>query len=201
MGKLEGLRILGAKTVILFDAVQPFLAAAFGWVFLGEKLRPAGLLGVVLTVCGVVLVSLEEQKQQEERKQKNSHPSTKLWKIADLGSADGSNSIRTINNFLSVLNNPDDATHNNLNLHIIFEEHPSSDEAKLSQTVSWWLENKSSHDSEGHKITADVLMKSFYEPLFEDNSIDFCMSYICLHWLDSTDIRGTDESGAGNAST
>lgn len=32
----------------------------------------------------------------------------------------------------------------------------------------------------------------FYEPLFEDNSVDFCMSYICLHWLDSTDTRTSD---------
>lgn len=38
-------------------------------------------------------------------------------------------------------------------------------------------------------ITRDVLMKSFYEPLFEPETIDFMMSYICLHWLDTTGIR------------
>lgn len=31
-------------------------------------------------------------------------------------------------------------------------------------------------------------MKSFYEPLFDRESVDFLMSYICLHWLDITDV-------------
>jgi len=34
-------------------------------------------------------------------------------------------------------------------------------------------------------------MKSFYEPLFDPCSIDFCMSYICLHWLDAADDGGS----------
>ena len=39
-----------------------------------------------------------------------------------------------------------------------------------------------------NNATYDVLMKSFYEPLFERESVDFMMSYICLHWLDSSDV-------------
>jgi len=140
--------------------------------------------------------------------------------IADLGSADGSNSVRTVEVFLDELlwnegtirstsgesreteesnGSADDVDSSNL-LHIIFEEHPSSNNAGLTETVSSWLKTK--NNNEGKKrITCDVVMKSFYEHLFEANSIDFCMSYICLYWLDSTDKRGAMEFGTGNACT
>jgi hypothetical protein len=144
-------------------------------------------------------------KRLKERGHQNNNPSsaTTQWKIADLGSADGSNSIRTIEIFLDALNrdgepnNAKESTTGDSNLHIVFEEHPSSDEAKLTETVASWFETKTrqseSESKSENKITYDVLMKSFYEPLFEANSIDLCMSYICLHWLDSTDTRGSEE--------
>jgi hypothetical protein len=141
-------------------------------------------------------------KEQQQRGHQNNPSATTQWKIADLGSADGSNSIRTIEIFLDELNrdgepnNTKESTTGDSNLHIVFEEHPSSDEAKLTETVASWFENKtreSVNKSERKiSISCDVLMKSFYEPLFEPNSVDFCMSYICLHWLDSTDTRGSE---------
>ena len=118
------------------------------------------------------------------------------WKIADLGSADGSNSIRTLEVFLEALNSSsrdnDGASSRPARLHIVFEEHPSSDEARLTETVSSWLDTKNRGGDDGFAITGEVLLKSFYEPLFEADSIDFCMSYICLHWLDSSDTRTSD---------
>ena len=56
---LEGLRLLGPRRVIVMDSLKPFLAAVFGWLLLGEELRLGALGGIVLTVVGIVLVSLE----------------------------------------------------------------------------------------------------------------------------------------------
>eukprot|EP00533_Pseudo-nitzschia_delicatissima_P006833 CAMPEP_0116083058 /NCGR_PEP_ID=MMETSP0327-20121206/3066_1 /TAXON_ID=44447 /ORGANISM="Pseudo-nitzschia delicatissima, Strain B596" /LENGTH=391 /DNA_ID=CAMNT_0003573911 /DNA_START=266 /DNA_END=1441 /DNA_ORIENTATION=- len=128
------------------------------------------------------------------KEQRNGLSNNKICKIADLGSADGSNSIRTIDIFLDALDSDCDngnKTKDNSDLHVIFEEHPSSDEGRLTGTVSSWLNAKNRSDCRT-AITCEVLMKSFYEPLFEANSIDFCMSYICLHWLDSSDNKSSD---------
>jgi hypothetical protein len=97
--------------------------------------------------------------------------------MADLGSADGSNSIRTLQIAVNALSNE------NPPLHVVFEEHPSSDRHLLQNTLDEqedWFRAKN--------VTTSILMKSFYEPLFEPNSVDFCMSYICLHWLDTNDV-------------
>ena len=68
-------------------------------------------------------------------------------------------------------------------LRVTFEEHPASDEAKLRANLDghrgWFV---------ARDVTWDVRMQSFYEPLFEPESVDFIMSYICLHWLDTTDV-------------
>mmetsp|Transcript_9537 Transcript_9537/g.18341 ORF Transcript_9537/g.18341 Transcript_9537/m.18341 type:complete len:391 (-) Transcript_9537:496-1668(-) len=56
---LEALQLLGARRVILMDSLKPFLAAFFGWLLLDEDLRPAAFGGMVLTMAGVLLVSLE----------------------------------------------------------------------------------------------------------------------------------------------
>ena len=63
---LEGLRLLGARKVIVIDSCKPFLAALFGWVILGEALRPVAFGGMALTVTGVLIVSLEREKELEE---------------------------------------------------------------------------------------------------------------------------------------
>ena len=62
---LEALRLLGARRVIVVDTVKPFLAAFMGWAILGENLRVAALGGVLLTVTGVVIVSLERAQRSK----------------------------------------------------------------------------------------------------------------------------------------
>lgn len=59
---LEGLRLLGARRVIVVDTCKPFLAALLGWAILGESLRPPAFGGMALTVVGVLIVSLETEK-------------------------------------------------------------------------------------------------------------------------------------------
>jgi len=102
--------------------------------------------------------------------------------LADLGSADGSSSLATLDFAVRCLRNCDTIDGYPL-LNITFEEHPASDENKLKSTLE---SNKEWFERNG--ITWNVLMKSFYEPLFDRNSVDFLMSYICLHWLDTTDL-------------
>lgn len=56
---LEGMRVLGARKVIVMDSLKPFLAALLGRVFLNEHLSLLAYVGLLLTVVGVVLVGLE----------------------------------------------------------------------------------------------------------------------------------------------
>ena len=165
----------------------------------------------------------------------NNNDASSVWKIADLGSADGSNSIRTLDVFLdaaaaaaavvqnnrkehvakkfkdnsnSVVCDDNQRSSNTISsVHVVFEEHPSSDRAKLIETVASWAESRNNNTMDFTKfnnsttkkavVTHEILMKSFYEPLFEANSIDFCMSYICLHWLDSSCMSNDANSWKG----
>ncbi|KAL9187602.1 hypothetical protein ACHAXT_005980 [Thalassiosira profunda] len=105
-------------------------------------------------------------------------------RLADLGSADGSSSMETLQFAVRCLRDESaslGATHPPL--HVTFEEHPASDEARLRATINLhddWLAR--------NDVTWDVKMQSFYEPLFAPQSMDFMMSYLCLHWLDGADV-------------
>ncbi|CAB9514834.1 benzothiadiazole-induced S-adenosyl-L-methionine salicylic acid carboxyl methyltransferase 1 [Seminavis robusta] len=110
--------------------------------------------------------------------------------IVDLGSADGSNSMLTLKWAVWTLQQhiPQGTLPP---LQVTFEEHPVSNEQFLRATLA-------SHDDWFHRnnIRYSVLMKSFYEPLFDPDSVDLFMSYICLHWLDTTDppLEGTSDT-------
>ena len=56
---LQALKILGAKRVIMIDSLKTFVAALFGWLLLGEKLRAEAFGGIILTVIGIAIVSFE----------------------------------------------------------------------------------------------------------------------------------------------
>jgi drug/metabolite transporter (DMT)-like permease len=68
---IEALKMLGARRVIMVDALKPFLAALFGWLILDEELRPAAVGGIVLTVAGVLLVALESSSTSAEEDNDN----------------------------------------------------------------------------------------------------------------------------------
>jgi drug/metabolite transporter (DMT)-like permease len=71
---LEGLRLLGARRVIMMDSLKPFLAALFGWLILDEELRPAAIGGIGLTVAGVLLVALETSSTTTEEDKEKEKP-------------------------------------------------------------------------------------------------------------------------------
>jgi hypothetical protein len=105
-----------------------------------------------------------------------SSSSSPILRVVDMGAADGTNSMNTLR-FLAdhIPEKP---------MHVTFEEHPDTDEKVLRNVLeshkAWFQERK---------IDYDILMKSFYEPLFERDSVDLVLSYICLHWLDTADAE------------
>ena len=74
---LQALQLLGAKPVILMDALKPFLASLMGWLFLGEDLRLMALGGILLTVVGIIVVALEQEQQNAETVVEPEHAETK----------------------------------------------------------------------------------------------------------------------------
>eukprot|EP00591_Stephanopyxis_turris_P000269 CAMPEP_0195523188 /NCGR_PEP_ID=MMETSP0794_2-20130614/22070_1 /TAXON_ID=515487 /ORGANISM="Stephanopyxis turris, Strain CCMP 815" /LENGTH=382 /DNA_ID=CAMNT_0040653109 /DNA_START=178 /DNA_END=1326 /DNA_ORIENTATION=- len=127
--------------------------------------------------------SIDRLAKRIEMEGKNSQEFPRMRHIADLGSADGSNSMKTLQLAVSALRRSAAAA--TAPLHITFEEHPDSDEEGLRKVLesnsNWFVK---------HNLTYSVLMKSFYEPLFEPESLDMIMCYICLHWLDTSDAQG-----------
>jgi len=60
----RALVILGAGRAVLMAALAPLLTAAIGWPVLGERLGPMALLGMALTIGGVVWVLMEQQTHE-----------------------------------------------------------------------------------------------------------------------------------------
>jgi len=70
---LLSLQILGPRRVVFCDNLKPFLAAALGKWWLGEDVGAAELLiGILLTACGVTLVSLEKARRETHSANRNS---------------------------------------------------------------------------------------------------------------------------------
>ena len=62
---LSAMKMLGARRVIMIDALKPFLAAIVGFVGLGEPLTWSLVLGLCLTMSGVLVVNLEKENLRE----------------------------------------------------------------------------------------------------------------------------------------
>jgi len=75
---LEALRLLGARRVILVDSLKPFLSAFLGWAILGEELHWAAGIGIVATMVGVTVVSLEKNAAVAEEEEEESDATMKL---------------------------------------------------------------------------------------------------------------------------
>eukprot|EP00949_MAST-11_sp_MAST-11-sp1_P002972 g2972.t1 len=63
---LQALKTLGARRVITIDVLKPFCAAFLGAVTLGEKVTFQSMLATLLTMFGVLIVSLEKKEEEEE---------------------------------------------------------------------------------------------------------------------------------------
>lgn len=61
---LQALQLLGARRVILVDSLKPFLAAILSTFLLGETMSSLALCGMVITIVGVLVVSLDQPKEK-----------------------------------------------------------------------------------------------------------------------------------------
>jgi drug/metabolite transporter (DMT)-like permease len=84
---LEGMRLLGARKVIVMDSMKPFLAALVGWFVLKERLHLSAFVGLPLTVVGVALVGLEQEQEKDQDGDTNSNDQEKG--CADNNDAEG----------------------------------------------------------------------------------------------------------------
>ena len=57
---LKALSMIGARRVIVVDSIKPFLASILGSIFLNEALHVFTFVGMMFTVFGILVVSLEQ---------------------------------------------------------------------------------------------------------------------------------------------
>ena len=69
---LHSLQVLGARRVILIDILKPFIALAMARLVLLEGISVSVALGMVVTLCGVLAVSLEKTEDDEPSPAENS---------------------------------------------------------------------------------------------------------------------------------
>lgn len=58
---------IGPRRALLFTTTTPIFSLTFGYAILGERVGPAGILGVLLTVGGILWVALERQGAEAEK--------------------------------------------------------------------------------------------------------------------------------------
>ncbi len=59
----KSLLLLGPRLTTLIFSCNPILTAIIAWVFLGEKLSFLNILGILITVSGIIWVVLEKNKE------------------------------------------------------------------------------------------------------------------------------------------
>ena len=60
----QALVVVGARISMLMMALAPPFAAFIGWLVLGEVLSPTNLLGMTITLTGIVIVILKREKSE-----------------------------------------------------------------------------------------------------------------------------------------
>ena len=70
---LASLKRLGATRVLVVDTLKPFLAAGLGRWILGEQINLILFFGMFLTIVGVLIVSLEDNKKSNKKDKKIIH--------------------------------------------------------------------------------------------------------------------------------
>lgn len=64
----EAFIILSPRVAMLISALSPILNTIFAWLFLGESLRNTTLIGVILSISGIVVVILDHSKDFDMNK-------------------------------------------------------------------------------------------------------------------------------------
>ena len=62
----RSLQILGVRRCLIVTTTAPIFTAVLGWPFLGEKIYAVGMVGIALTVAGVVFVVNDRSTKDDE---------------------------------------------------------------------------------------------------------------------------------------
>ncbi len=83
----KSLEMIGARISMLLMAVSPIIAAVLAFIFLGENISTWGVVGIVITFIGILLVLL--QKSESNIKGKNNMTGIIFALLAALGQGGG----------------------------------------------------------------------------------------------------------------
>lgn len=75
---LQALRLLGSVRVIFMDALKPFCATVFGIVILQESFHYTILIGIILTVTGIICMSLDGDHSQSSSSKEPQQPMSQI---------------------------------------------------------------------------------------------------------------------------
>lgn len=64
---LEALKRLGAFQVLVIDTIKPFVAVLLAYVILNETIQYAAYGGIILTIVGIFVVSIEQQQMHQQQ--------------------------------------------------------------------------------------------------------------------------------------
>lgn len=59
---LYSFQLIGAKQVIIMDCLKPFIATILGYFILNEQLHYLAMIGIIITIIGILFVSLDNIK-------------------------------------------------------------------------------------------------------------------------------------------
>ncbi|MEM1124369.1 MAG: DMT family transporter, partial [Bacteroidota bacterium] len=60
----EGIRIIGANNASIIGAIGPVSTILLAYIFLGERLYPVQFLGTLFVIAGVLLITLNKNRQK-----------------------------------------------------------------------------------------------------------------------------------------
>ena len=113
------------------------------------------------------------------------------WRVTDLGSAGGRNSIRTCIRTKNLFNKHGAGE---VPISLTLSDLPTSNFNDLISTVDELLPALNKDDSKA-QVYVEVLGRSFYEKLFPPSSVHLSTSFIALHWINGIPAGGARALG------
>lgn len=61
--------LIGSRITVIFQSLTPVFTALFAYIFIGERMRPVRLVGMTVTVAGILLVVLTRSAQNQRHRE------------------------------------------------------------------------------------------------------------------------------------
>jgi len=63
--------LIGSRITVIFQSLTPVFTALFAYLFIGERMRSVRLIGMTVTIAGILLVVLTRSKQNQKQRAGN----------------------------------------------------------------------------------------------------------------------------------